>query len=124
MKRFFVAVCCTLVLGISTFAQAQEIVAPVTPGEDVAVAAQAAVAPVAVQSTDVIAPVASIVEGSIAPVAAQGCGSCGGSVVTAPFASAPSYAPVASQGCNTCGSTVVAAPRIRLRQLRTCCSCM
>lgn len=93
MKKFFVAVCCTLMLGVSVMAQDAAPATPPVPVEDVA-AAQAVPAPAPVAQSSVMqaAPYGTVIN--------SGCTNCGSNV-------APMTYTGAVQGC--CG-TYTAAP--------------
>ena len=107
MKKFIVAVCCTVLFG--SFAVAQDEVAiasPVAPSEEVATAAVPTIEPVAQVQTEgsvIVGEAAPVyAEGNYGSVVAPGCSSCGGGVVPQTFTSAP----LAQQGCSSCGTSV------------------
>ncbi len=100
MKKFFVAVCCTLMMGVSVMAQDAAPVTPPVPVEDVAApAATPAPAPVADSSVMQAAPYGTVIN--------SGCTNCGGSTVmsTTPM----TYTSQAGCGCGT-QMTYTAAP--------------
>lgn len=98
MKKFFVAVCCTLMLGGSLMAQDAAPATSPAPVEDVAAPAVPAPAPVAQSSVvDQAAPYGAVVN--------SGCTNCGGNAVMT------SGTPMMQSGCG-CGTamTYTSAP--------------
>jgi len=106
MKKFFVAVCCTLMFGVSVMAQDTAPVTPPVPVEDVpAAAATPAPAPAAQSSVVQAAPYGTVNN--------AGCINCGGSTVmsTTPMATTSGCCPTpcATPCCGT-QMTYTAAP--------------
>lgn len=100
MKKFYVAVCCTLLLSGSWVMAQDEIASPVppAPAQEVLSAAPAAQS----QGSVIVGEATPLyTEGSYGSVAAPGCSSCGSSIPQT-FTSAPAVA----QGCSTCATPV------------------